>query len=156
MAVLSVLSVTTSFVSCPPLLLPLKFNVFAGDLFRPAKLWQILPQNWHNTFSFACGDIIWVRDRFCTFTQMAFEISKRKAQFSTYVTVRVGTLWNRCWTLFVFANQTFVSTVLHTAIRKGFYGFLNQFPPLTSIWSHFFPIGPQVVQIVSGNILLRP
>ena len=28
-------------------------------------------------FSFVCSDIIWVRDRFCTFTQMAFETSKR-------------------------------------------------------------------------------
>ena len=28
-------------------------------------------------FSFTCGDIIWVQDRFCTFTQIAFETSKR-------------------------------------------------------------------------------
>ena len=33
--------------------------------------------------SFVCSDIIWVQDRFCTFTQIAFETSKRLAQFST-------------------------------------------------------------------------
>ena len=72
MAVLSVSSVTTSFISYPlPTPPPLKLYVtlqtsqtvtdFARELAQP--------------ISFVCSDIIWVQDRFCTFTQMAFETS---------------------------------------------------------------------------------
>ena len=49
MAVLSVSSVTTSFISCPlPLPYPLKLYVFVGDSSGHPKLRQILPRNWHN------------------------------------------------------------------------------------------------------------
>ena len=65
------------------------------------------------------------------------------------------TLWTQCLTLFTFANQKFVSAVLNTAILKGFYAFVNQFLPLL-LSEAIFPIGPQIVQIVSDNILLCP
>ena len=64
-------------------------------------------------------------------------------------------LWTRCWTLFAIANQTFVSAELHTSILKRFYAFVNQFPPLTSIWSHFSHWSTDCPNY-SGNILLCP
>ena len=144
MAVLSVLIVTTSFISCP-LPLPysaLKLYVFVGDSSGKPNC---------NIFCHRIG----TTDQFCLEWHYlgarsilhiyadGFWTNQRLAQFSAYVTVSVVTLWTWCWTLFSFANQTFVSAVLHTAILKGFYVFVNQFTPVSSIWSHFFPVVPR-------------
>ena len=128
---------SSRFQAWPPLLFhssPTPYIICVRRwLFRPAKLPQILPPNWHNRSVLFAVTLLRCKIDFAHLRRWLL----RQAQFSTYVTVSVVTLWTRCWPLFAFANQTFVSAVLHTAILKEFYAFVNQFPPLTSIWSHF-------------------
>ena len=78
MAVLSVLSLTTSFVSCP---LPLSYSPLNSMCslvtLQVSQAATDFTTELAQPFSFAYSDIIWVLDRFCTFTQIAFETSKR-------------------------------------------------------------------------------
>ena len=78
MPVFSVSSVTTSFVSCPlPLHYPPLNSMCLLVTLQASQVTTDFTTELAQPFSFACSDIIWVQDRFCTFTQMTFETIKR-------------------------------------------------------------------------------
>ena len=120
-------------------------------LFRSAKLRQILPQNRYNRSVLFTVTLFGCKIDFANLRRFLLRRARDRHNFPHMSQLAWWFFWTWCRTLFAFANQTFVSAVLHT---QRILCFRESFPPTYFYLKHFFPIGPQVVQIVSGNILL--
>ena len=79
MALLSVSSVTTSFISCPlPSSCTSPLNCMCSYVtLQASQTATDFDTELAQPISIICSDIIWVQDRFWIFTQRAFETSKR-------------------------------------------------------------------------------